>query len=158
MTALKNVVKIMAASTDIKVAPLKRGIRVIRQFNKFKFHAAVLAILMSFTGFAAQAQSDGIVNCVIASNDGENGFRTDEITGCRINPTTGDATFGFKEKDRTRTYDSVEPLTTQHLEAATFWLNRVGQLRFPARTNPAGFDPQEFLRAASQATQSLRLG
>ncbi|WP_377507664.1 hypothetical protein [Octadecabacter sp. R77987] len=121
------------------------------------FFAFVLALLMSLTGLTVQAQTGGTLDCIIASNDGRNGFRTDEVTRCRIDTATGNAAFSFKGERRTRTYVSVEPLTTRHLEAATYWLNRVGQLRFPANTNPAGLDPRGFLQAASQATHGFVL-
>lgn len=117
----------------------------------------VLAFLVSVAASMAQAQTNGTQNCVIASNDGRNGFRTDEVSRCRVNTSNGNATFVFNQKNRTRSYASVQPLTTQHLEAAAFWLNRAGQIRVPANTNPNGFDPQGFLREASQASHGFVL-
>lgn len=113
-----------------------------------------LLVVLTTAGTAAQAQT---ANCVIASNDGRNGFRTDEISGCRVNTSNGNATFVLNAEQRSRTYVSVLPLTTRHLEVATYWLNRTGRLHVPARTNPAGFDPRSFLQAAAQATHGFVL-
>ena len=140
-----------ASATHRSLAPEPKSPR------NFGIIGFVLALALSFSGLSVQAQTSGMVNCVIASNDGRNGFRTDEISGCRIDRGTGTARFIFKQEERSRSYDAVEPLTTRHLEAATYWLNRVGQLRFPASTNPAAFDPQAFLQAASQATHGFVL-
>ncbi len=101
-----------------------------------------------------QAQT---TDCVIASNDDRNGFRTDEISRCRIHTRTGEATFVINGRSRQRTYSGRQPMTTQHLEIAAYWLNRSGQLRFPPATNPAGFDVQEFLRQAAKATHGFVL-
>lgn len=123
----------------------------------WRLKALALTILVSCTGIGAQAQTGGTANCIIASNDGRNGFRTDEISGCRIDTSNGNASFIMKQERRSRTYSSVEPLTTRHLEAAAYWLNRSGQIRVPAATNPNRFDPQRFLREASQATHGFVL-
>lgn len=115
------------------------------------------AIALMMTGPAAQAQTGGTQDCAIASNDGRNGFRTDEVSRCRINTANGNATFVIDGANRQRSYTSVQPLTTRHLEVATYWLNRAGNLRVPASTNPAGFDPRAFLSAASRATHGFVL-
>lgn len=121
-----------------------------------KFTASLMAALCLFgaTGSPSQAQTTG---CIIASNDGRNGFRTDEISGCRINVNNGNAGFVMNGETRQRSYAQRQPLTTQHLDIATYWLNRSGQLRFPNTTNPAQFNVQEFLRQASQATHGFVL-
>lgn len=116
-----------------------------------------IALLVSFAGSTAQAQTGGTANCVIASNDERNGFRTDEITSCRVNTSNGNTSFVMNNEQRSRSYAAIEPLTTRHLEVAAFWLQRVGQIRVPAGTNPNRFDPQEFLREASQATHGFVL-
>ena len=102
----------------------------------------------------AQAQT---TNCVIASNDGKKGFRTDEISGCRINTKTGDATFRFKGKSRSRSYEGRQPFSQQHIEIANYWLKRADKLRFNARYNRAGFDVRAFLQAAARATDGFIL-
>lgn len=119
--------------------------------------AACLVILISLTGPAAEAQTGNTVKCVIASNDGKNGFRTDEVSSCRVNTANGSTSYVFKGTKRTRSYSSVKPLTTRHLDAAKFWLNRVGKLRFDTSRNPARFDPKSFLSAASKATSGFVL-
>lgn len=121
-----------------------------------KFIASPLAALCLFvvTGSSLQAQTTG---CVIASNDGRNGFRTDEISECRINVNNGNATFVMNGESRQRSYAQRQPLTTQHLDVAAYWLSRSGQLRFPNATNPARFNVQDFLRQASQATHGFVL-
>lgn len=98
-----------------------------------------LLIVLTTAGTAVQAQT---ANCVIASNDGRNGFRTDDSSGCRVNTSNGNATFVMNAQQRSRSYVSVQPLTSRHLDVATYWLNRTGQLCVPAGTNPAGFDAQ----------------
>lgn len=113
-----------------------------------------LLVVLTTAGSAAQAET---TNCVIASNDGRNGFRTDEISGCRVNTSNGNATFVINAEQRSRSYDSMQPLTTHHLDVATYWLNRLGRLPVPVSTNPAGFDPRSFLQAASQATHGFVL-
>lgn len=123
-------------------------------FRKFGPVLIALLVVLTTAGNAAQAQT---ANCVIASNDGRNGFRTDEISSCRVNTSNGNATFVLNAEQRSRTYVSVQPLTTRHLDVATYWLNRTGQLRVPAATNPAGFDPRSFLQAAAQATHGFVL-
>ncbi|MCO4848761.1 MAG: hypothetical protein KC448_12420 [Yoonia sp.] len=135
----------------------QRAVQVANAPINRKVWMLLLAVFMSMTGLVAQAQSGGTTDCVIASNDGRNGFRTDEISRCRIDTATGNAAFVFKGKNRQRSYAAFEPLTTRHLEAASYWLNRVGRLRIPANTNPAGFDLQAFLSAASQATHGFVL-
>lgn len=119
-------------------------------------HLAV-ALVVSLSGLSAQAQTGGPLACVIASNDGRNGFRTDEISGCRIDPSTGNASFVYRQQNRTRSYAGTEPLTTRHLDIASYWLSRTGQMPMPASTNPAGFDLQGFLREAAQATHGFVL-
>lgn len=113
-----------------------------------------LLIVLTTAGTAVQAQT---ANCVIASNDGRNGFRTDDSSGCRVNTSNGNATFVMNAQQRSRSYVSVQPLTSRHLDVATYWLNRTGQLCVPAGTNPAGFDARSFLQAASQATHGFVL-
>lgn len=115
---------------------------------------AALLVVLSTAGTAAQAQT---VNCVIASNDGRNGFRTDEISRCRVDTSNGNASFVMNGKQRSRSYISVQPMTSSHLDVAKYWLNRTEQLRVPASTNPAGFDARRFLDAASQATNGFVL-
>lgn len=141
----------------VTAAVLKRTGRIARGSCGPAAFATALAFIMALSGGPVQAQTGATQNCVIASNDGRNGFRTDEISSCRINTATGVSAFVFKGERRTRSYASVSPLTTRHLNAATYWLNNVGQLRFPANTNPAGFDPRAFLQAASQATHGFVL-
>ena len=116
-----------------------------------------IALMLTVQAVPVAAQNSATVTCTIASNDGRNGFRTDEISNCRVNTRTGDISFVFKDRARTRSYDSVDPLTTRHLEAAAYWRDRVGRLRVAAATNPAGFDAQAFLNAASQATHGFVL-
>ena len=76
--------------------------------------------LLLVTAPAAQAQTKV---CVIASNDGRNGLRTDEISQCRINVGNGNASFVMNGERRQRSYAGRHPLTTHHLEMASFWLN-----------------------------------
>lgn len=123
-------------------------------FRKFGPILMALLVVLTTAGTAAQAQT---ANCVIASNDGRNGFRTDEISRCRVNTSNGNATFVMNAEQRSRSYVSVQPLTSRHLDVASYWLNRTGQLRVPAGTNPAGFDVRRFLQAASQATHGFVL-
>lgn len=123
-------------------------------FGKFGPILLALLAVMTTAGTEVQAQT---VNCVIASNDGRNGFRTDEISRCRVDISNGNASFVINAEQRSRSYVSVQPLTSRHLDVATYWLNRTGQLRVPARTNPAGFDPRSFLQAAAQATHGFVL-
>lgn len=115
----------------------------------------VLALLISLSGAAAQAQTNTTAHCIIAANDGGSVFRTDEITGCRINISNGAASFVINQEKRTRSYTHVRPLKKQHLKLATSLLNRVEKLRVPASTNPARFDVQDFLRQASKATDGM---
>lgn len=122
-----------------------------------KMAGLVMSVMLTLHAAPLQAQNIGTVDCVIASNDGRNGFRTDEISNCRINTRTGDISFVFKDRARSRSYDAVEPLTTRHLEAAAYWGARAGRFRFTPITNPAGFDPQAFLNAAAQATHGFVL-
>lgn len=121
-----------------------------------KLTASLIAALCIFvaTGSPSQAQTTG---CIIASNDGRNGFRTDEISGCRINVNNGNVKFVINGESRQRSYAQRQPLTTQHLDAAAYWLGRSAQLRFPNATNPKQFNVQEFLRQASQATHGFVL-
>jgi hypothetical protein len=118
-------------------------------------------LLTLLVGLSLAACTDGIssqrTSCIIASNDKENGFRTDEIFNCRIDTATGNASFVFKQKQRTRSYVSMQPLTQQYRDVASYWANRSGQLSIPAATNPARFDPRSFLEAASQATDGFVL-
>lgn len=123
-------------------------------FRTFGPALVALFVVLTTAGTAAQAQT---VNCVIASNDGRNGFRTDQISSCRVDRSNGNASFVMNAKQRSRSYVSVQPLTTRHLDVATYWLNRTNQLRVPAGTNPAGFDVRRFLQAASEATHGFVL-
>lgn len=118
------------------------------------------AFLVSCSGATVQEPTQAVAgrtSCVIAANDGPNGFRTDEISGCRINTSNGNATFVIGGKNRSRSYTSVQPLEARHIEAAAFWRNRAGQLRVPAASNPKGFDAQFFLQQASRATDGFVL-
>ena len=119
--------------------------------------APFLAILISVTIPTAQAQSGNTANCVIASNDGKNGFRTDEVSRCRVNTANGATSYVFNGKSSKRSYSSRKPLTTRHLDAARYWLNRVEKLQFQTTHNPVGFDPRVFLSEASKATSGLVL-
>lgn len=121
-------------------------------FGKILLLLIAAASLAACTGPASQR-----VGCVIASNDGPNGFRTDEISNCRIELSNGNASFTAGNKQRSRSYASMQPLTQRHLNVANYWLNRSGQLRVPAQTNPAGFNPRAFLQAASKATDGFVL-
>jgi len=123
-------------------------------FRKFGPILMALLVVLTTAGTAAQAQT---ANCIIASNDGRNGFRTDEISNCRVNTSNGNANFVMKQRQRSRSYNGTQPLTTQHLEVAQYWLSRSGQLRVSSSTNPARFDPRSFLQAASQATHGFVL-
>lgn len=134
-------------------APFKTLLRALDR----KVWVAALAVSLSVTGLTAQAQTGGTTGCVIASKDGQNTFRTDEISDCRINTANGNVSFVLAGQTRERTYDAVAPLTTRHLEAAAYWRDRIGRLRVPAATNPAGFDAQAFLSAAAQATHGFVL-
>ena len=125
--------------------------------NSVKFLTSALvavACLFSILPTTAQAKT---TSCIIASNDGRNGFRTDEVSQCRVDTLNGNASFVFNGKNRQRSYVSVKPLTKRHLQAATYWLKRTKRLRVPARTNPAKFDPQKFLNEAAQATDGFVL-
>lgn len=126
------------------------------RLRRFGFGLLVLFLAMSIAACTggATGQRDG---CVIASNDGPNGFRTDEISSCRVDVTNGNTTFRLNRKNRTRSYDAVQPLTPQYQQVAAHWLSRVDQLQVPPGTNSAGFDVRSFLRAASQATTGLVL-
>lgn len=119
--------------------------------------APFLAILISVSVPTAQAQTGNTANCVIASNDGKNGFRTDEISSCRVNTSSGSASYVFKGKNSKRSYSSSKRLTTRHLDAAKYWLNRVEKLHFETTRNPVGFDPKVFLSEASKATSGFVL-
>lgn len=128
---------------------------VLQRFRKFGIILLLLiaaASLAACTGAPSQR-----VDCVIASNDGPNGFRTDEISNCRIELTNGNASFTAGNKRRSRSYASMQPMTQRHLNVANYWLNRSGQLRVPAQTNPAGFNPRVFLQSASKATDGFVL-
>lgn len=117
-----------------------------------------LAVLFALV-LAACSGSDPSQNfrCVIASNDGANGFRTDQVSNCRVDAATGNATFRVNQKQRSRSYVSMRPLTPQDKGVANYWLSRVDQLAVPARTNPAGFDARRFLQEASKATSGFVL-
>lgn len=142
----------MQSITQIPLAQALSPAR--RMFRRLAATLTALIVLVTLFSTDAQAQT---VACVIASNDGRNGFRTDELTNCRINTSNGEATFVRKQKERSRSYTSRQPLTTRHLEVAQYWLDRSRQLRVPASTNPAGFDPRAFLEAASRATHGFVL-
>ncbi len=122
----------------------------------FRVLASLLAIVfasaMPLEQGTAQAQAGNTRNCVIASNDGKKGFRTDEITRCRVNTENGSASYVFKGKSGKRSYTSRQPLTKRHLDAANYWLNRVEKLQLSPSRNPAGFDPKVFLSEAAKAT------
>lgn len=102
----------------------------------------------------AHAQTTG---CVIASNDGNNGFRTDEISQCRVNTANGNATFVFKGENRSRSYVARQPFSQRHIEIANYWLSRSNQLQFQSRFNREGFDVRAFLQEASRATDGFVL-
>lgn len=110
--------------------------------------------ILSMAPSEAQAQT---VGCVIATNDGRKGFRTDEIYGCRVNTTNGRVTFVTNQKSRSRSYTGKQPMTEQHREIAKYWLQRVDQLQFTPRYNRAGFDVRTFLQAAARATDGYVL-
>ena len=118
-------------------------------------------LLALFLALALTACTGGTtaqkVGCIIASNDGPNGFRTDEISNCRLDVTNGNSTFVLNQKQRSRSYASLQPLMPQYREAATYWLTRAEQLPVPAATNPAGFNARAFLQAASQASSGFVL-
>jgi hypothetical protein len=117
--------------------------------------APFLAILIAVTAPAAQAQAGNTAKCVIASNDGKNGFRTDEVSGCRVNTANGSTSYVFKGKSKKRAYSSSKPLTTNHLHLARYWLDRVEKLRLNPTRNPIGFDPKVFLSEASKANSGV---
>lgn len=121
--------------------------------------ASLLAVLFAFAmpmeQATAQAQAGSTVKCVIASNDGRNGFRTDEVTRCRVNRADGSASYVFKGKSGKRSYSSRKPLTKRHLDAAKYWLNRAEKLQLAPSRNPAGFDPKVFLSEAAKATSGV---
>lgn len=117
--------------------------------------APFLAILIAVTAPAAQAQAGKTAKCVIASNDGKNGFRTDEVSGCRVNTANGSTSYIFNGKSRKRSYSSSKPLTTNHLQLARYWLDRVEKLRLNPTRNPIGFDPKVFLSEASKANSGV---
>lgn len=119
--------------------------------------APFLAILVSVTVPTAQAQTANTAKCVIASNDGKNGFRTDEVSSCRVHTASGSTSYVFKGKNSKRSYSSYKPLTTRHLDAAKYWLNRVEKLHFETARNPVGFDPKVFLSEVSRATSGFVL-
>lgn len=126
-------------------------------FPRLRSIAVMLVTLVCVLSlYPSQAQAQR-ADCVIASNDGRNGFRTDEITRCRINTGNGRASFVMKQKERDRSYISIEPLEHKHLDVANYWLKRSDQLQFQSRYNPAGFDIRAFLKAASQATKGYAL-
>lgn len=120
------------------------------------FLAASLAACGSVT-VAPKASFAPNATCIIASNDGQNRFRTDRISNCRIDTTNGDARFTLSGQSRSRVYDSVGPITPQYRSVATYWLSRLDQLPVPAQTNPAGFDMRAFLQTASEAQSGLVL-
>lgn len=116
----------------------------------------VIACVFFLTIGTTQAQAQ-TVGCVIASNDGSNGFRTDEITRCRINVANGNATFVMKQRERSRSYTSRQAFSPQHQQIAQYWLQRAGQLQFQSRYNRANFDVRAFLEAATRATDGFTL-
>lgn len=117
----------------------------------------IFAALLSTVAIPAMAQSGGALDCIIASNDGKKGFRTDEVTACRINTDTGKTDFSFKGTKRTRSYSAKQELTRRHIAAAEYWMNRADSLKFETKRNPAGFDAATFLRQASKATSGFVL-
>jgi hypothetical protein len=128
-----------------------------RAFRSLRSIAAMLVVLTgAFTMAPSLAQAQN-TNCVIASNDGNNGFRTDEISGCRVNTATGNATFIMGGENRSRSYAARQPFSQQHIEVATYWLKRSNQLRFHAQYNRAGFDVRAFLEEASRAADGFVL-
>lgn len=123
-----------------------------------KFSLSIILIAcVCFLAFGTTQAHAQIVGCVIASNDGSKGFRTDEITRCQINVTNGDATFVMKQRQRSRSYTSRQAFSSQHQQIAQYWLERVGQLQFQSRYNRAGFDVRAFLEAAVRATDGFVL-
>ena len=122
----------------------------------YKTIAIVLAAILSVTTPANRADA-AIVNCVIASNDGDKGFRTDEVTGCRVDTENGKTAFAFKGKKRDRSYMARQALTKNHIAAANYWLKRADRLKFNPKRNPAGFDARSFLREAAKATSGFVL-
>lgn len=116
-----------------------------------------LIIFVLVTIPMAQAQTGSTANCVIASNDERNGYRTDQVSRCRVNTANGATSYVFKGKSRKRSYSSRKPLTTRHLDAARYWLNRADKLHFETARNPVGFDPKAFLNEASKATSGFVL-
>lgn len=136
---------------------LFRSAATIPAFRHLRFLAAMLTLLMGTLTMAptlAQAQT---ANCVIASNDGSNGFRTDEISQCRINTANGNATFVMNGEDRSRSYTARQPFSEQHQQIAQYWLQRTGELPFQSRFNRTGFDLRAFLQEAARATDGFIL-
>jgi hypothetical protein len=124
--------------------------------SHYRTIAIVLAAFLSVTTLVGRADA-AIVNCIIASNDGDKGFRTDEVTRCRVDTDNGRTAFTFKGKKRDRSYKAKQALTKSHVAAASYWLKRADKLKFNPKRNPAGFDATSFLREAAKATSGFVL-
>jgi len=116
--------------------------------------ATGLGLLIGMTASATYAQT---ANCIIASNDGRLGSGTEKVSSCRVNTSNGRTVFTYEGRDSSRVYSSRKPLTTRHLAAAKYWLERVDRLDFDPRRNPAGLNPKTFLSEASKATSGFVL-